>query len=181
MQIKWIFGERYSTFFQMRYYPINLDVAGRPVVVIGGGKVAWRKVRPLLAAGASVTVVAPDLVRGLLALRRKRKVCCKQRCYRDGDLKGAFLAVAATSDPEVHRGIRAEATRGGILLNVVDCPKICDFTLPSRVARGDFLLTISTGGQAPALSKRVRKRLERQFGPEYGRLVKVMSKKGGRS
>ncbi len=160
----------------MRYYPINLDVRGRRVVVIGGGPVAYQKVRPLVRAGAKVILIAPGLEVRLDRLIREREIVGKKRGYRPGDLRGASLAIAATDDTALHEQIRREATREGVLLNVVDRPERCDFTVPARVECGDLLLTISTGGAAPALAKRLRQDLEKQF-EGYGSLVRLLKRR----
>jgi len=150
----------------MRYYPINVDVAGRPVVVIGGGGVALQKVLGLLEAKATVRVIAPRVCPEIESLGREGRLQVLRKEYEEGDLSGAVLAFGATDRPEVNRRIHQEAGRKGVLFNAVDEPNECDFTVPSRLSRGELLLTISTGGRAPFLSKALRKRLEQLFGPE---------------
>jgi uroporphyrin-III C-methyltransferase / precorrin-2 dehydrogenase / sirohydrochlorin ferrochelatase len=155
-------------------HPIFLDLTDQPVIVIGGGEVAERKIAALLEAGARLTVVSPeatDLVRrwgdaGRLAL--------EARVYRPGDLRGFRLAYAATSDPAVNRAVRAEARAEGAWLNAIDQPDLCDFITPALVRRGDLTIAISTNGRCPGLSKKIRQDLEAQFGPEYGELVAAM-------
>lgn len=152
-------------------YPANLDLEGRPCVVIGGGKVAARKAGDLLDCGAQVTVVSPaldDEFRVLGAFAHEA------RAYREGDLEDAFLAIAATDDEAVNGAVTAEAAERGILLNVVDQPDQCDFQVPSSVRRGDLLITISTGGRLPALSRRIREQLEEEFPAEWGRVLQLL-------
>lgn len=156
----------------MRYFPVNLDLQGKLAVVIGGGTVAARKIENLLEAGAKVRVVAPELHEDL----RKLQIVYRPRGYRPGDLAGAFLAVAATDDRRLNLRIRREAKMRKVLLNIIDKPEFCDFVFSSRVNRGEFMLTISTGGASPALAKKVRQDLERQFGEEYGELVRLLGK-----
>lgn len=145
-------------------------------MVIGGGKVADRKVRALLEAGANVTVISPALVPELAQLTRERSIQVFERPFRSGDLQGFFLAIAATDDPELNRRIWQEALEQGCLINVVDDPQHSNFILPAVVRRGDFTLAVSTGGASPALARRVRERLEREYGPEYGTFTELLAK-----
>lgn len=157
-----------------------MNVCNRPVVVIGGGEVGLAKIRGLLEAGALVIVVDPDPVDGVRRLASSKKIRWIKRRYRKGDLARAVLAVTATDDRLVNRAACEEAKRRGIFLNAVDKPEYCTFTVPAKIRRGEFLLTISTGGLAPALSKKLREDLEKRFGPEYGELVKVLGRLRGR-
>jgi precorrin-2 dehydrogenase/sirohydrochlorin ferrochelatase len=152
-------------------YPAVLDLRGRRAVVVGGGRVALRKARALLAAGASVRVVAPKLV---AALKRDPRIECRAGPYRKRHLRGAILVIAATDDEGVNARIAADARAAGALVNVVDRPEECDFIVPSQVRRGDLVIAVTTGGAAPSLSRRIRERLERQFGPEYARLLAAL-------
>jgi len=151
----------------MTYYPICLRVAGRPCVVVGGGKVAEQKVASLLKAGARVTLVSPELTPRLTALVAERRIAHHRRPYRSGDLQGAFLAYAATDSEALHAQIADDARAAGVLVNVVDRPALCDFIMPAVVERGDLVIATSTGGASPALAKRIRHALEDTFGPEY--------------
>lgn len=145
------------------------------MVVIGGGKVGFRKMQGLLEAGAKVRVVDPKPLPEIVRLAARRKIQLVRRGYRRGDLSRAFAAVAATDDPALNREIRREAGKRKVLLNVVDRPEFCDFVFPARLSRGEFLVTISTGGASPALAKKIREELEKRFGPEYGLLTKLMA------
>jgi len=155
-------------------YPAILLLDGRLAVVIGGGHVAERKVRTLLDAGARVRVVADDPTRGIIGRAKNGEIELLERRYATGDLAGAVVAVAATDDEEVNRGVFAEATELGIPVNVVDQVELCTFIAPSIVRQGDLVLAISTGGNAPALAVRIRERLEREFGEEYARFLELM-------
>ncbi|MGH2770420.1 MAG: siroheme synthase CysG [Actinomycetota bacterium] len=151
-----------------------LEVEGRPCVVIGGGNLAEHKVRSLLDAGATIKVVAPAFTGGLQELARRGELTLVEKPYSHGDLEDAFLAIAATGDPGVHAAAFAEAEERGVLLNAVDDIAHCHFAYPAVLRRGDFMVTISTGGKAPALAKRLRHTLARQFGPEYETLVQLL-------
>jgi precorrin-2 dehydrogenase/sirohydrochlorin ferrochelatase len=158
----------------MGYYPITVQLDGRPCLVIGGGEVAERKVEALLAAGARVTVVAPALTAELAALAETHEIVHHPRSYRPGDVRGAQLAIAATDDPEVQRAVAAEAEAAGVLLNVVDVPALCTFIAPAVVQRGEVSIAVSTGGASPALAHRVRTEIEARFGPEYGLFAQIL-------
>ena len=125
------------------------------------------KIRGLIASGAKVRVVAPRATPHVAAWAAEGKVRWEHRKFRAQDLSGIFLVVAATSSPHVNKRIFAEARRRNVLCNVVDDPKHCDFYYGSVVRRGALQIAISSGGQSPALSQRIRKELERQFGSEY--------------
>lgn len=171
----------------MRYYPINLELHGQPVVIVGGGAVAGRKARRLASAGALITVVAPRLHESLSALVAEGALLHEARVYRNGDLRGALLAFAATDDPAVNQAVAAEARERGILIDVVDSPRSSSFTTPAVLERGDLMLTVSTGGASPALSRRIAGQLEQLFGTEYEEAVmllaaareKILTEKGG--
>jgi siroheme synthase-like protein len=155
-------------------YPISLDVEGRRCVVIGGGPEAEDKARALVDAGAIVMVVAERFTAGLEELADRSEVVLTGKPYSPGDLQGAFVAVAATKEPDVNAEVFREAEERRVLLNAVDDVDHCHFAVPSVVRRGDFTVTISTGGLAPALSKRLRIELSEQFGAEFGILVELL-------
>ncbi len=152
-------------------YPVVLDLSGRRAVVVGGGEVALRKARALAEAGARVRVVAPDF---LPAFGEDGRLECVAARYEKRHLEGARVVVAATDDEAVNRQAASDARASGILVNVVDRPELCDFIVPAQVRRGDLLIAIATGGAAPALAKRLRERLEQEFGPEYAVLLEAL-------
>lgn len=156
----------------MVLYPINLIVDGRLCTIIGGGRVASRKAEALLECGASVKVVAPGLAPEFDQLEGEYQHV--ERHYRRGDLEGSFLVIAATDDDEVNRAVEEEARRLDLPLNVVDKPEHCNFYVPSSVRRGDLLVTVSTGGQLPALSKRLRQQLEVEFPDEWAEAMELL-------
>ncbi len=152
----------------MPYYPVCLDLRDRACLVIGGGRVAERKVRGLCDCQARVTVLSPDLTPGLRQLADSGTITVIDRPYRPGDLNGFFLVIAATDDPAAQEEIHGEATEKNILLNVADVPDRCNFILPATVRRDEFCIAVSTGGSSPALARRIRQELEGRYGPEYG-------------
>jgi precorrin-2 dehydrogenase/sirohydrochlorin ferrochelatase len=159
-------------------YPVNLKVEGRRCVIIGGGRVAARKAASLMECGAAIRVVAPELDPGFGELGGGFEHTA--RPYAAGDLEGAFLVIAATDDDAVNRAVEAEAQERQLFLNVVDKPEQCNFYVPSSVRRGDLMLTISTGGQLPALSKRLRHWLEEEFPGEWAAALELLGEARGR-
>jgi len=153
-------------------YPIFLGLEGRRALVVGGGKVALRKAEALARAGAEVRVVAPELAP---QLRRDGRLECIGEPYAARHMKGMFLAVAAADDEAVNARVAADARAAGVLVNVVDRPALCDFIVPSVADRGRLLIAISTGGAAPSLARKTRERLEKEFGPEYARLLDALA------
>lgn len=158
----------------VRYYPINLNLKDRLVVVVGGGKVAARKAARLVGAGARVTAVAPTLADSLAALAAEGRLLHLARGYQPGDLAGAMLAFAATDDPAVNRQVVREARELNILVDSVDAPRDSDFATPATLERGDLLITVSTGGASPSLSRRIVDQLGPLFGPEYSEAVALL-------
>ena len=154
-------------------YLVNLALEGRAAVVIGGGEVAARKVQDLLAAKANVTVIAPRLCDGIVALADEKRIVAHGRPYRTGDLAGAFVAIAATDDEDLNARIYGDAAAMNVLVNVVDRPALCTFTVPATVHRGDLTIAIATEGRCPALAGILREELEGRYGPEYAELVSL--------
>lgn len=145
-------------------------------MVVGGGKVACRKIKSLLEAGARVRVIAPHVIDEIAKMAEEGRVELLKRPYQKGDLKGAVLVYAATDDPKVQEEVFSEAEELGIFCNVVDKPRLCSFIVPSLVKRGRLQLAISTSGASPALARRLREQLEQEFGPEYEEYLELMAK-----
>jgi precorrin-2 dehydrogenase/sirohydrochlorin ferrochelatase len=155
-------------------YPVTLDVRGRLCVVVGGGNVAARKVESLLEAGARVRLVAPELCAALEGLAADGTIEHRKRPYAPEDLDGAFLAISATDDRATNEQVSRDATARGLLVNVVDVPELCTFQVPASIRRGSLLITISTGGKSPALSRRIREQLDATFGEEYAAFLDLL-------
>ncbi|MEK7353250.1 MAG: bifunctional precorrin-2 dehydrogenase/sirohydrochlorin ferrochelatase [Chloroflexota bacterium] len=156
------------------YYPVFLNVKGRKCAVIGGGQVALRKVVTLLEYGAKVEVISPELCPQLANLAGKKEISVLNREYRSGDLKGVFVAIAATDSSIINQQVAAEARKKSALVNVVDDAGYSDFIAPSIVRRGEITIAISTSGQSPALARKLRTKLEKEFGEEYARLGRLL-------
>jgi len=158
----------------MAYYPVFLEMKGRPCVVVGGGTVAERKVEGLLGAGARVTVISPELTPALATLKEEGRLHHVARLYREGDLEGYEVAVVATDDGAINAEVAAEGRRHRVWVNAVDDPPNCDFILPSVIRRGDIVIAASTGGASPALARRLREELEAFLSEDYGPLADLL-------
>ena len=152
-------------------YPVNLIVAGRRCLVVGGGSVAARKAAGLLACGAEVHVIAASPGPQVTALG----VPVERRPYRAGDIDGYRLVIAATDDSAVNRAIFEAGEAAGVWVNSADDPASCSFTLPSVVRRGPIMVTVATGGRSPALAAWLRDRIEAGLGPEYEVLLSLLA------
>lgn len=153
-----------------RYYVACLDLSGRDVLVVGGGRVAHEKAEGLLGCGARVTVVAPQVVPDLAAL----DVTLVRRGYRSSDLESRFLVVAATSTTSVNRRVFRDAEARALLCNVVDVPELCSFILPAVHREGPIAVAVSTGGASPALAQRLRDEMARIVRPEHAALARTL-------
>ncbi len=157
----------------MRYYPVFLNPEGKRCIIIGGGEVAERKVLTLLDAGAAVTVISPELTERLAGLKRAGQIEHIERRYQEGDLTGAFIVIASTSDMDVNRKVSGDA--GNIPVNVVDVPALCTFIVPSVIKRGKLTIAVSTSGASPALSRSIREELEDLYTEEVGDILQHLA------
>ncbi|KAF0993884.1 bifunctional precorrin-2 dehydrogenase/sirohydrochlorin ferrochelatase [Geobacillus sp. TFV-3] len=158
-------------------YPVILHLRGRRVVVVGGGKVAARKIHGLLEAGAEIVMIAPEAEPELQALAAGGMIVWKKKRFDPDDLAGAFLVIAATNDRKVNEAVAQAAP--GQLVNVVDDPERCDFHVPAVVRRGALTIAVSTGGASPALARRIRRELEEKYGEEYGPYLEFLQRARG--
>jgi siroheme synthase-like protein len=156
-------------------YPVNLLVRGRRCVVVGAGRIAARKIEALLAAGGDVHVVAPDLGDEVRAWNAQGLLSATERAFEPGDLDGAWLATAATSDPEANRAVFEAGESRRVWVNSADDPANCSFTLMSVVRRGDLVVTVGTAGRSPALAAWLKERVQADLGPEYEVLLELLS------
>ncbi len=154
----------------MSYYPAFLDLRGQRCVVVGDGTIAAKKARDLLLAEADVVVIAAYPCEELAGCG----VAIVNRGYRRGDLAGARVAIDASGEAETGDAMRAEADHERVLLNVVDNAELCDFIAPSMVRRGPLQVAISTSGESPFLAVALRRRLEREIGPEWREFVRLV-------
>jgi precorrin-2 dehydrogenase / sirohydrochlorin ferrochelatase len=156
-----------------KFYPIYLDVKGKRCVIVGGGKVAYRKVCSLNDAGADVVVVSPEIcpemadVEGITLINTN---------YDEKYLEGVLLVIAATDNEAVNEKVALDAGKRNLIVNVVDRPELCSFIVPSSINRGDLCISISTGGASPAVAKSIREQLEDVFGVEYEEYLNLLTK-----
>jgi siroheme synthase-like protein len=155
-------------------YPVNLVLAGRRCLVVGGGTVAAAKVRGLLAAEAEVVVVAPRVVDELSELDGIR---VERRPYRRGEVAGYRLAVTATDDPAVNRQVHRDGEDAGVWVNSADDPDNCSFTLPAVVRQGPITVAVATGGHSPALATWLRRQVERELDGAYLVLLDLLGER----
>jgi precorrin-2 dehydrogenase / sirohydrochlorin ferrochelatase len=155
-----------------KLFPLFLKLEGRKCLIVGAGKIGESKVASLLDTAAVLQVVAPRATSRIRTWARNGKIRWQKRKFRDSDLTGCFLVVAATPSRTLHERIFRLAKRRNVICNVVDVPEFCDFYYPATVQRGALQIAVSTGGESPALAQRLRKQFESQFGPEYEEWLK---------
>ncbi len=155
----------------MTLYPIFLDLTGRPVLVVGGGAVAARKVKNLLDSRACVTVVAPHCCCEIGSLAADSAIVLFKREYQPDDVWNKRLVFSAVDCEKVNRQVFQDCRKHNIPCNVADRPGLCDFHVPARLKRGLLQIAVSTGGASPAMAGRIRRQLEDEFGPEYRHLM----------
>lgn len=150
-----------------RYYPVMLDIRDRLAIVVGGDHVAAEKAAALAASGARVRAISPEFGAELLDLEQRGQVTLLRKGYEPGDLAGAFVVVAATTDEKLIESIWQETQQRNQPVNIVDVPRYCTFILPSVLRRGKLTIAVSTEGASPGLAKRIRQQLEENFPPAY--------------
>ena len=155
--------------------PVNLLVRGRRVVVVGAGRIAARKIAPLIDLGALVVVIAPDVVPEIRAWVDTGRCELVDREFRASDLDGAWLALTATDDPAVNQAVFAAGEAARVWTNSADDPANCSFTMMSVIRRADLVVAVGTGGRSPALAAHLRRLLTEELGPEYETLLELLS------
>jgi precorrin-2 dehydrogenase/sirohydrochlorin ferrochelatase len=155
-------------------YPAFVKLMDRKCVVIGGGKVAARKVGMLLECGARVSVISPAAAGEIAAWAATGQIEWVQRGFEKGDTAGAFVVVSATDDKEVNAAVAQECAAQNILLNVVDQPEFCNFYVPSVVRRGPLMIATSTGGKSPLFARKIREKLEEAVPPAFGEFLEYL-------
>ena len=156
-------------------YPINLILDDKPCVVLGGGHVAFRKIEGLIEAKAKITLISPEIVSEINDLVENKQITWIKKCYESGDLAGFELVICAIGNEEINQKVQLEANKRRILLNVVDRLDYCDFALPAKIRRGNLLVTFSTNGKSPALSRYLRCKMEQEFDDTYAKWLDRLS------
>jgi uroporphyrin-III C-methyltransferase / precorrin-2 dehydrogenase / sirohydrochlorin ferrochelatase len=157
------------------YYPVGLDLAGKLVLVVGGGKVAEGKVDQLLECEADVSLVSPDATPRLVDLAAQRRLRWHRREYRPADVEGAWIVIGAADDRAVNAAVARDARATGRLVNAVDDVPNCDYIAMSVLRRGDLQVAISTGGGSPAMARWLREGLETLVPEQYGLLLELLA------
>jgi uroporphyrin-III C-methyltransferase/precorrin-2 dehydrogenase/sirohydrochlorin ferrochelatase len=157
----------------VNYFPAFLNIKNRPVLLVGGGTVATRKARALLAAGARLTVVAPDLDEALAARAAAGEIRYLARRFSAGDVEGHWLVVSAANSAEVNRDVASAAEAARVFCNAVDDLEHCSYIVPAVVDRSPLLVAISSAGNAPVLARQIRARLEALLPTRLGLLAEV--------
>jgi siroheme synthase-like protein len=168
-----------ANMLQTRFYMACLRLTGRRCVVIGGGDVGLEKVEGLLACDANVRLIAPEAHPELVQLALEGSIRWEQRSYQPGDLDGALIAIAATSDADTNIRVFEDAEQRAMLVNVVDVPPLCNFILPAIVRNGPLAIAISTAGASPALAKRMKREIGELFGEPYAVLALLLNEARG--
>ena len=154
---------------------LNIRMHGKLAVIIGGGVVALRKIRTLLAAGAAIRVVAVNSCPDIVDMNSSGIIDIKHGHYDASDLDGAFLVIAATDDFQVNQQVCADARAQSILVSVADNPGAGDCTFPALLKQGDLEIAVSTGGRCPTFAVDVRNYIAKHIGQEYGVILEQLS------
>lgn len=154
------------------FYPINLKLKNIEITVIGGGEVAYRKCKNFLGFGKSVKVVSENFIEKFSTIESKVEII--NDSYKEEYIKSSFIVVAATNNKEVNKKIGIYCRNNGKLVNVVDDIELSNYTVPSCVKRGDLLISISTGGNSPSLSSKIKRELENKYDNTYEEYVTLL-------
>ena len=158
----------------LSYYPVYLKLDGKKCLVVGGGRIAERKVNSLLESGAQVYVVSPVLTEWLEEIASKDMITVIRRNYTTTGLENAFLVIGATDLQAINTRVARDCHDRNILVNIVDNPGNCNFIVPAVFRQGSLSISISTDGKSPMLAKRIREELKSEFGPEYHEFLELM-------
>ena len=161
----------------MRPYPIMMNLEGKQIIVVGGGRVALRKINGLRESGAYITVISPILENELKKLAENGNISWIEEEFDESllDLSPEAVLVFGTTDQrEVNLRIQTASTKRKIPCNIADVPDLCTFIVPAVITQGDLIISVSTGGSSPALARRIREDLEKVFGPEYAVMTRLM-------
>lgn len=158
-----------------RAYPVGLLVDGRRCVIVGGGRIATRRLTALLEAGADIEVIAPEASPEIASMAKSGAIKWHERGFVSDDLDGAWLVLSATGNLQVDQEVARCATERRVWVASADDPSASTASIPTVLRRGDLLLTLSTGGRSPALAAWLKDRLSEEFGPEYETLLNVMA------
>ena len=155
------------------FFPILINLQNFPCLVIGGGKVALRKVITLQSFNAKITVLAPKICKPLRELSNKKVIKITQQNYNKKYLRNFKLVFCATDNPKINRAVHEDCKEKNILLNVADVPSLCDFILPAVVKRGDLTISVSSQGRAPFFAKEIKNKIDKLFSETYKDILEL--------
>ncbi len=157
------------------HYIACLNLKGRRALVVGGGHLGLEKTEGLLACGAKVHVVSPEVLPEVEELASEGSIEWSKRDYESADLEGNLMVIACTDSTDTNIRIYEEAEARSMLVNIVDVPPLCNFILPAIIRTGAISVAISTRGASPALAKRMKREISELFGTEYARLAELLN------
>ena len=155
------------------FFPILLNLQKFPCLIVGGGKVAHRKVQSLLLFSAKITVISPRICKPLKELHKSKKIKVITKSYSKEHLKNFKIVFSTTNNKKVNEQVRKDSNNEGVLLNVADNPSLCDFILPANVKRGALTVSISSQGKAPFMVSELKKKSEHIFSPVYINIMEL--------
>ena len=158
------------------FFPIFINLNKFPCLIVGGGKVAYRKVQSLLDFKANITVISPKFCKPLIELAKANKIKIINKSYSKENIKNFKIVVCATNNENINKTVYSDCVKEDILINVVDKPLLCDFIMPANVKRGDLTISVSSQGKAPFYVKVIKKKLEAIISPKYGEIIQLASK-----
>ncbi|WP_175428292.1 NAD(P)-binding protein [Bacillus solimangrovi] len=147
-------------------YSAMLQLKGKSVVIVGGGKIATRKVGSIMETGASIIVISPTITNELKSLVESNQIVWESKSFESSDVKNAFMIIAATNDVDVNKMVY-QSVNEHQLINIVDCPEKSNFIVPATVKRGKLILSVSTSGASPTLSRKIKRELLEQYDEYY--------------
>ena len=155
-------------------YPMMMNMENKVAVVVGGGRVAYRKIVGLLRAGASITIISPVIHGEIKKVLATNQVIWKNKLFEPEDLQNALLVIAATNDKEVNEHVAA-STGSHQLVNIVDDREKSDFHVPAKLTRGDLTIAVATGGASPTLARVIRNELAEIYDESYDEYLEFLA------
>jgi len=159
------------------YLPIMFDMRNKKILLVGGGAIACEKLGRLIECSTEITVVATECSSKMNEYIEEFALTFYNRAYKDSDLDGMDIVIAAVDSPELQLDIFNKARNKKILCNAVDLPSYCDFIFPSIIRKGDLIVAVSTSGASPAFAKHMKRLLEKLIPQEIDSFLKMMREK----
>ncbi len=160
--------------FQSSYFPLFISFKNRNILLIGGGKIAFEKLKKLLEFTTNIKLISLEFTLEISELADKYSLKCEKREYKSDDLKMIDFVIVAVDDDRVHRKVYEDSSALKVFVNSVDNQEFCDFIFPSIIKREDLTLAISTNGASPAVSKYLKRFLEKKLPYNISSFIKEM-------